>query len=225
MAFQMVHMEIAYRLMERLEIEHGREAFLLGCVAPDSVHFRFPYKVEDKIHTHLFEDCGPWGDTQDYERWIENMKAFWEKYGRKEQDVSRKSFLLGIYVHCLTDYCNDKLIWRTLQNKFIPPMTDAEFKNAFYREAQQVDKWLFQNSEHTEEICRLLRNSTEFDLDGYLLAQDIRKMKTHLLENQYHFTEKVIVDGFKYYQAERLLGFVDEVTDYIVHFLDAEKRR
>ena len=55
MSFQMIHMEIACRVMERLGLTEGREAFLLGSVAPDAVHMRPDYTVESKIHSHLFE--------------------------------------------------------------------------------------------------------------------------------------------------------------------------
>ena len=64
----MIHMEIACRVMERLGLTEGREAFLLGSVAPDAVHMRPDYTVESKIHSHLFEGCGPWGDVRDNER-------------------------------------------------------------------------------------------------------------------------------------------------------------
>ena len=40
MSFQMIHMEIAYRVMEKLSLTEGREAFMLGSVAPDAVHMR-----------------------------------------------------------------------------------------------------------------------------------------------------------------------------------------
>ena len=55
MSFQMIHMEIAYRVMEKLSLTEGREAFMLGSVAPDAVHMRADYTVESKIHSHLFE--------------------------------------------------------------------------------------------------------------------------------------------------------------------------
>ena len=77
MAFQMIHMETAYRVMERLGISACRESFMLGSVAPDAVHMRSDYTLEKKIHSHLFEGCGPWGETRDNERWLRNMDRFW----------------------------------------------------------------------------------------------------------------------------------------------------
>lgn len=49
MAFQMIHMEIAYRLLNRIpQIENPAE-FILGSVAPDSVHMNPNYDVSMKV--------------------------------------------------------------------------------------------------------------------------------------------------------------------------------
>lgn len=64
MAYQMIHMEIAYRLLKQLSmVENGAE-FILGAVAPDSVHMNQNYEVGMKVSSHMFEFCGKWGDTQ-----------------------------------------------------------------------------------------------------------------------------------------------------------------
>ena len=67
MAFQMIHMEIAYRLLERIPQIPNAAEFILGSVAPDSVHMNPDYNVSMKIKSHMFEGCGKWGDTQDYQ--------------------------------------------------------------------------------------------------------------------------------------------------------------
>lgn len=61
MAYQMIHMEIAYRLLKQLSmVENGAE-FILGAVAPDSVHMNQNYEVGMKVSSHMFEFCGKWG--------------------------------------------------------------------------------------------------------------------------------------------------------------------
>ena len=68
MAYQMIHMEIAYRLLNRLpQIENAAE-FILGSVAPDSVHMDPDFTIDRKVKSHMFEGCGKWSDTQDYRR-------------------------------------------------------------------------------------------------------------------------------------------------------------
>ncbi len=221
MAFQMVHMSIAYNLLQPLGIEEGREEFILGSVAPDAAPVIEPAKLE-KIHVHLFEDCGPWGDTQDYDHWIRNIKAFWEKYGADEKDTRKKMLLLGICVHCLTDYWNDLLIWRTLQKQYIPPMTVDEFRADFYPEARDVDKWLFQNSENAEDIVRLLHDSHEMDIFDFVSAPELAHIKDHLINVQYNLPDPIDVSGYRYYPAEKVQWFVSEVTDRVKAQLDKD---
>ena len=212
MSFQMIHMEIACRVMERLGLTEGREAFLLGSVAPDAVHMRPDYTVESKIHSHLFEGCGPWGDVRDNERWLRNMDRFRNIYEKDEKDVSRRMLAAGIFVHCMTDYWNDVTIWNGTRREYVPPMDPTQFKEAFYAEASAIDKWLYQHSSHTEEIRSLLAAAKEEGLADYFTAEDIAKMKHHLLHVQYD-VPAVDISAFRYYTREKLEHFLVDVTE------------
>ena len=214
MALQFTHLEVANRLIDRLGIVEGKAEFILGSVAPDSVHFDEDY-LSKKIHSHLFENCGPWGDTQDYNNWIKNIKAFWNKYVVKENDNIRKAFYIGITVHCLTDYWNDLLIWRSLQKEMIPPMTIDEFKEAYYPEANRIDRWLYQNVDDAGDIMRLLEDSAEADFEDYVKASCMTKMKRHLIDEQYNLPDPIDVSGHKYYKADMMRWFVKEVPNRI----------
>lgn len=214
MAGQITHMEIAHRLIDKLGIAQGKEEFILGSVAPDSVHFDEDY-LSKKIHSHLFENCGPWGDTQNYDNWIVNIRAFWTRYVVKEKNSIQRSFYIGIVVHCLTDYWNDLLIWRALQKKMIPPMTYDGFKEAYYPESNRIDRWLYQNIDDADEIMELLENSHETDFEDYLKAACITKMKRHLIDVQYNLPDLIDVSGHTYYKADMMWQFLSEVPDRI----------
>ena len=218
MSFQMIHMEIAYRVMDKLGLTEGREAFMLGSVAPDAVHMRADYTVESKIHSHLFEGCGPWGDVRDNERWLRNIDEFWNTYGKDETDVSLKMLAAGIFVHCLTDYWNDVTIWNGTRREYVPPMDPAQFKNEFYVEANAIDKWLYQNSRHTEEIRALLAAAKAQGLADYFTAEDTTKIKPHLLNVQYD-VPPVEIAGFRYYTREKLEKFLGDVTEDVCRSL------
>ena len=221
MSFQMTHLEIAYRVAKKLGLSENLEQFILGSVASDSVHFRDGFVIEHKIHSHLFEECGEWSDTQDYERWMQNIGDFWDKYGASEKDARLKAFILGICAHCVTDYCNDRIIWRALEKQYIPPMTRDEFRSVYYPEAQTVDKWLFQNSPNAKEIVTLLKASEEVDLGDFIYARDQVKMKEHLINVQYNLPEPLDVSAFKYYPADKILWFVDTVSERVFEYLKA----
>lgn len=214
MAYQMTHMIIAYRLMDTLGINIAREDFILGSVAPDSVHFS-ENVIPRKIHSHLFENSGPWGDTQDYDNWLSNINAFARKYVVNEQDTSMKAFLLGIVVHCLTDYWNDLLIWRGAQKRFIPPLSFDEFLEGYRPEYLRIDRWLYQNTENAGKIMQLLENSKERDFEDYVRADDIVRMKDHLLHKQYDLPDPVDVSQHKYITSEIMQAFLDEVLQKV----------
>ena len=221
MAFQMIHMETSYRVMERLGISACRESFMLGSVAPDAVHMRSDYTLEKKIHSHLFEGCGPWGETRDNERWLRNMDRFWSTYGEAETDLSKKLLIAGILVHCLTDYWNDITIWKGTRGEFVPPMDPARFKEEFYVEANAIDKWLYQTSPHTGEIRTLLAAAKEDGLGDYFAAEDIAKIKYHLLNVQYD-VPPMDISAFRYYPREKLEKFLSDVPEDICRRLRAK---
>ena len=65
MSYQMTHLEVAYRLLDKYKWIEVRPDFLLGAIAPDAVHFHEEYYTKLKEQSHLW-DCGPrWGITLD----------------------------------------------------------------------------------------------------------------------------------------------------------------
>ncbi len=211
MAFQMVHMEVAYRLLQRMSGIANPANYILGAVAPDSVHMSSDYEVSQKIKSHLFEECGTWGDTQDYDRWLQNIFHFWNNYGKENRNLDEKSFVFGICVHCLTDYCNDLYLWRKLQKRYLPSMTLEDFRAAYYPEAAGMDKWLYQNSPNTPEICRLLLEGQGFELNGLLKAENMDSMKQHLLYTQYA-VEPVDISKYHFLSKEMTETFIQETV-------------
>lgn len=211
MAFQMIHMEIAYRLLKRIPQIANPAEFILGSVAPDSVHMNPNYDINMKARSHLFEGCGEWSDTQDYERWKRNIRFFCEKIIKKK---ACKDFGIGICVHCLTDYWNDRKVWRTLQRKYIPPMTVDTFKKAYYPEAQGIDVWLYQHSENTNTIRKMLSEACAVDIEGMINKDDLERQKNHLLNVQYK-VDAVDISDYHYLSAEFLDDFLEFTVDAI----------
>ncbi len=214
MAGQMAHMEIAYELAGRLHIDEGREEFIMGSVAPDAVHYTEPYRTE-KIHTHLCENVGAWGHAENYDVWLGNIREFWNKYVITETDVKKKAFLMGICVHCLTDYWNDLMVWKVCQRKMMPPMNFDEFKEAYYPEAQRLDRWLYQVSGWSEKIMKLFNNAKVMGFKDYVNETELYELKDYLINTQYNLQGIVDVSDHKYYKSEHLLYFIAEATDKI----------
>ncbi len=206
MSFQMIHMEIAYRLLKRIPQISNTEEFILGSVAPDSVHMNPDYNVSMKIKSHMFEGCGKWSDTQDYQLWKRNISSFCKIAVMKGH--AYRDFGIGICVHCLTDYWNDKKIWRKLQGENIPPMNIEEFKKAYYPEAKGIDLWLYQNSKNTKLIRRMLSEAIALNVEGILNKEDIERQRNHLLNTQYN-VDKVDISTYHYLSANDIFDFIE----------------
>lgn len=214
MSLQMIHMEIAYRLLEYLpQIEHPAE-FILGSVAPDAVHMNPNYDVSSKVKSHLFKGCGMWGDTLDYEQWRSNIEAYFEQIVTAQEEPARRDFSIGICVHCLTDRWNDIRIWRKAQSEFLPTMTFEAFKEAFYREQRSIDNWLYQNSENTAQIRKLLANAESFAIEDLVDEEELESLRKHLLTVQYD-VEKVDITNNRFFTAEKIEAFMAFVVDAI----------
>lgn len=208
MAFQMIHMEIAYRLLEQIpQIENAAE-FILGSVAPDSVHMNPQFEIGMKVQSHMFEGCGEWSDTQDYVRWRRNIEDGLHKFDNKEKGTAYRDFTFGLCVHCLTDYWNDIKIWRKLQKEYIPPMELAEFREAYYPEARGIDFWLHQNGRNTKSIMEMLDKAVAFDIKGLVNKDDIEKLKHHLLNIQYN-VDAVDISKYRFLSADFLEDFIN----------------
>lgn len=208
MSFQMIHMEIAYRLTGYIpQIENDGE-FILGSVAPDSVHMNPRFDIGMKVQSHMFEGCGEWSDTQDYVRWRRNIENSLHKFADEREGTAYRDFTFGLCVHCLTDYWNDIKVWRKLQKEYIPPMEFDEFKEAYYPEARGIDLWLNQNGRNTKSIMEMLNKAAAFDIDGLVNKSDIEKQKDHLLNVQYN-AGTVDISKYRFLSADFLENFID----------------
>ena len=207
MAFQMIHMEIAYRLLNRIPWITNRADFILGSVAPDAVHMKADFCMEQKVHSHMFEGCGEWGDTQDYNRWERNVTSFLYKLGTRKEEKEFTALAYGLCVHCFTDYWNDLRIWRKLQSENIPPMTPEQFRAEYYPEAKGIDRWLYQNSEHTEAIRKLMTEAVAHDIHGLVEKKTLEQQREYLLNVQYH-AEKIDIGSFRFLSAAKIEEFI-----------------
>lgn len=214
MSYQMIHMEVAYRLLEQIPLIENAAEFILGSVAPDCVHMNPDYNVNIKIKSHMFEGCGKWSDTQDYRRWNNNIRSNFYAIFAEQERTDYRDFVLGLCVHCLTDYWNDIKIWKRLQNEYIPPMKLEEFKEAYYREARGIDIWLYQNSRNTETIRAILSRAKAFEVEGLVRKEYLEKQRDHLLNVQYD-VDTVDISKYHFLSASVIEVFIDAVVNEI----------
>ena len=214
MSYQMIHMEVAYRLLEQLpQIENASE-YILGSVAPDSVHMNPAFDIDLKIKSHMFEGCGTWSNTEDYPRWSSNIQNVFCSVINEQHRTDYRDFVIGLCVHCLTDYWNDIKIWKRLQKENIPPMKFDSFKEAYYQEARGIDQWLYQNGKNTENITRMLSKAKSFDVEGLVEKKYLEQQRVHLLNVQYD-VPIVDISQYRFLSTDFLEDFIESVVSEI----------
>lgn len=210
MSYPMVHMEIAYRLLGRFDWLENRGDFLLGAVAPDSVHFREGYHPRMKEASHLW-NCGPqWGTTTDSPGWKRNVATFWELHKADEN----RDFFAGYCAHILTDWLNDVRIWSPFRQE-IGSEQIFDPNTRYRKEAYGIDQWLYHMSGNSGRIWELLREGKAYLVEGCARAEDMERMKESILSEQ--FTNRTVPDvsGYRCCTREMILAFLEECVEMI----------
>lgn len=215
MSFQMIHMEVAYRLLNQIQQIKNPAEFILGSVAADSVHMNLNYDISMKVKSHMFKGCGTWGDTRDYQQWCSNIKDFLCKHMMLEKEQIYKDFVLGLCVHCLTDYWNDIKIWKKLQSDNVSSMNFEEFKEIYYPEAKGIDLWLYQNSVNTKTIRKMLASAVAIEVEELVNKDDIERQRSYLLNVQYDM-DAVDISEYRFFSAGDIEDFIEFVVNDLV---------
>lgn len=210
MSYPMVHLEAAYRLLEKLEWIENKGDFILGAVAPDSVHFRSGYDPHMKEISHLW-DCGPgWGTTTDSPRWRRNVLTFWELHKNDEN----RDFLAGYCAHILTDWLNDLRIWAPFR-KEISVESVFDPNTQYRQEAYAIDQWLYHVSGNSGRIWALLKEGKSYEVEGRTRLDDMERMRASILREQFVQENVPDVSAFRYCTREVILAFIEECTELI----------
>lgn len=190
MSYPMVHLKIAYELLTRYDGEYISRPgdFLLGCVAPDAVHFHEKYDVSLKEQSHLWKFGPRWGMTLDSEGWRNAICQFW----KENRNAGNRDFMAGYCVHLLTDWENDRCIWTPFREK-MPQGSEIDRRHEQYgAEAYRFDQWLYQTDQDSKEIWRLLEQGRACGVEGCIQEEDLVRQKWSLLHEQ--FTGKALQD-------------------------------
>src|SRR5262245_21916082 len=126
MPLPMVHFAVAIGLGERTG-SFPSPAFLLGSIAPDSIHMRPKAPPGSKDITHLTSPP----DTPDHAQ-------VWAMV-RQHQGTPLSVFALGYAAHILTDRLWESTVIETFRQRIPPDTEDAARRSLYYRETDQVD--------------------------------------------------------------------------------------
>ncbi len=70
MPFAMTHLYIAHNIINKTPYLKKPNDFMLGALAPDSVHFRNNYVSDMKFNSHLCIGNEKWGSVTNNEEWL-----------------------------------------------------------------------------------------------------------------------------------------------------------
>ena len=144
----MIHEEVAYFLSKK--INKNSYNYFLGVLAPDAPNTYGFGKKEDRWLAHQRK--------KDYNEWRKSLKEFYQK----EKNNYEEDFLLGYYIHILTDIVYDDFIYLKVREKIIEDGYSMEESHDIMR--NDMDKYYFKEISDIKEI--LNKENTTYEING-----------------------------------------------------------
>lgn len=144
----MIHEEVAYFLSKK--INKNSYNYFLGVLAPDAPNTYGFGKKEDRWLAHQRK--------KDYNEWRKSLKEFYQK----EKNNYEEDFLLGYYIHILTDIVYDDFIYLKVREKIIEDGYSTEESHDIMR--NDMDKYYFKEISDIKEI--LNKENTTYEING-----------------------------------------------------------
>lgn len=213
MPFAMTHLNIAYNIIKTTPEIKNPNDFMLGAVAPDSVHFRKNYISEMKFNSHLCIGNEKWGSITNNNEWVRNILLFL----KQNKNSSNVDFIYGYCSHILADIQNNKKIWTPFIES-INGRLDKGIRGRYHEESNAIDFDLYKS--HTQkEIWKILHKSKAYNISNIVNEKEINLMKESLLNNQFKNRESVDVSKHEYVTLSKINEFIKEESCYIKEIL------
>ena len=217
MPLPMVHLNIANRIADSLQMQANRGSFYLGNIAPDSIHMREGTTREDKEYTHFNPK-----DDGDY---VGGLHELYSSYMQPLIDEGWKWVVRGYFMHVLTDY-----YWfRSVHPEFVERVNKAdlsigtsrskeELARLYYQETDQIDFNLYRGTSWSEEVWRVLNSSLGYNMTDRLTADEIIRWRDHTF-SFLNGEEPGITPEF--ITGERVQVFVEETVERLSTLLSS----
>lgn len=215
MPYPMVHFAVSYRMAELLGAELS-PAFLLGSIAPDSIHMREGTGKSDKAVTHL--KLMPRNEVPPDLNVLDFLKSFIVSHC-KENDTQQAHFIQGYVSHILTD-----LYWLdTMFDEFkqtVEPVLGKSGRIELYKkECDQGDYELFVQCAWRPMAWSLLQEAQAYEVRGLLSAEEVGKWRERVLGVYGIIAAKPQFEP-QYMTAERLTEFADQAARHMLRQFD-----
>ena len=212
MAFPLTHLIVAYNMTKKHSINNEAD-FLLGCIAPDAVHFRKSFEGSSmaeigqaKKISHLCPISDEkWGSVTDNEGWLSCVKNFLQ-----EHELS--PFRLGYATHVLTDIYNNKTLWSRFRTNH-PLEAKKGYKSSYYDDLKHIDILLKNNRNVTDGICDKLSQAKTAGIDGLVNADEVDAIRRNMISEYGGISQTSKYDkkySTKFVSYDEMLIFVKE---------------
>ena len=182
MANTIAHLSLAELILSlRPELVRNRDSFYLGCIAPDAIESKEGAVRDDKKHVHLrlgITDM-EWLEPDKMAIFDERLQRFFEETVLPEQDEAQRDFLIGYYVHLLTDKLHHSMVRLKVLKKMEPlGYVDGtwDFMYIVLDELAALDHYLLHSRASTAELFhRLLDGEALHWLPGMIEKEYLEK--------------------------------------------------
>jgi hypothetical protein len=214
MPFAMTHLCISYNILLNTPQIKKPCDFMLGALAPDSVHLRDNYNSDMKKKSHLCVGEEKWGRATNNEEWQKSILTFLQE----NKHIENVDFIYGYCTHILADIQNNIKIWTPFLLKNIEQLKKG-MGSKYHEESYAIDYALYLSSPHQKEIWEILEDSIGYDIPGIVSLDEINKMKHDILYGQYLDRESVDGSLNKYVTLSHIQEFISEESQYIKNLL------
>lgn len=214
MPFAMTHLYIAYNILSNTPQIKKPCNFMLGALAPDSVHFRDNYNSDMKKKSHLCVGDEKWGRVTNNQEWLKRVLDFLQE----NKHTEKRDFIYGYCCHILADIQNNIKIWTPfrLENK-----EDLEkgMGSIYHQESYDIDYALYLSNPQQKVIWEMLQDATGYDIPNVVIGDEIEKMKQDLLHRQFSNRKSVDLSSNKYVRLPAMQEFINVESVYIRNLL------
>lgn len=139
----MIHEEVGSFISKRIHINSYE--FFLGLLAPDSVNYNGFAEKEIRWTSHQRK--------KDLQEWKDYLNNFYIR----EKNNYPKDFIIGYYIHILTDIIYDEFLYAKVKEKILKDNFKQEEAHEIM--GQDMNKYYFPEIEEIKEILKSNNNS------------------------------------------------------------------
>lgn len=168
MPWPMVHFAIALKVMDSFPSPH----FLIGSIAPDSIHVRENATRKEKGFTHLVEEDGTLPS-------VAKLTSFAMEYLSKNTGAEWKQFVLGYFAHLYADLRWTETLYSDFDQNYVGDRNTM--RQTYNKEVSQIEFYLMSSVEQTDRVLLELKQANAFTIEPFLTQTEIETYRDQKL--------------------------------------------